>query len=79
VHAHHFVNISERKHAEADAQLLTGLQVRIRRLPAIALSAFTRTEGRLNALAAGFQMHVAKPVEMEELMTVIASLTGRLA
>ena len=48
------------------------------RLPAIALTAHTGTQDRLRALAAGFQMHVAKPVEPEELITVIASLTGRL-
>jgi PAS domain S-box-containing protein len=51
---------------------------RIRRLPAVALTAYARTEDRLNALAAGYQMHVAKPVEVEELTAVIASLTGRL-
>ncbi len=49
-----------------------------RRLPAVALTAYARSEDRLRAIAAGFQMHVAKPVEPEELITVIASLTGRL-
>lgn len=48
-----------------------------KRLPAIALSAYARLEDRTNALAAGFQMHLAKPVNMAELTTVIASLTGR--
>ncbi len=48
------------------------------RLPAIALTAHSRPQDRLRALAAGFQMHIAKPVEPEELITVIASLTGRL-
>ena len=48
------------------------------RLPAVALTAYARSEDRLRAIAAGFQMHVAKPVEPEELITVIASLTGRL-
>lgn len=46
--------------------------------PAIALTAFSRAQDRTRALAAGFQSHVAKPVELEELATVIASLTGRL-
>jgi CheY-like chemotaxis protein len=32
----------------------------------------------MRALAAGFQMHVTKPVEPRELLRVIASLTGRL-
>ncbi|HKQ76356.1 MAG TPA: PAS domain S-box protein [Blastocatellia bacterium] len=46
-------------------------------LPAIALTAHGRTEDRLRALQAGFQMHVAKPVEPAELAVVIASLTHR--
>ncbi len=45
---------------------------------AIALTAFTRARDRMRALAAGFQNHVGKPVEPDELATVIASLTGRL-
>ncbi|HWQ32105.1 MAG TPA: ATP-binding protein [Blastocatellia bacterium] len=47
------------------------------RIPAIALTADARAEGRLRALATGFQMHVPKPVEPEELIVVIASVTGR--
>jgi CheY-like chemotaxis protein len=47
-------------------------------LPAVALTAFARPEDRLRALHAGYQMHVAKPVEPAELVTVVASLTGRL-
>ncbi len=47
------------------------------RIPAVALTAFGRSEDRINALEAGFQMHVTKPVEPAELMMVIASLTGR--
>ncbi len=45
---------------------------------AVALTAFTRAQDRMRALAAGFQNHVSKPVEPDELVTVIASLTGRL-
>jgi CheY-like chemotaxis protein/anti-sigma regulatory factor (Ser/Thr protein kinase) len=44
-------------------------------IPAIALTAHGRSEDRLRALQAGFQMHVAKPVEPAELALVIASLT----
>jgi PAS domain S-box-containing protein len=47
------------------------------RVPAIALTAYARTEDRLHALRAGYQMHVPKPVEMAELMTVAASLIQR--
>jgi PAS domain S-box-containing protein len=48
-------------------------------IPAIALTALSRSEDRLKALAAGFRMHVAKPVEPAELAMVIASLSDRLA
>ncbi len=49
-----------------------------RNIPAIALTAFTRAQDRMRALSSGFQNHVSKPVEPDELTTVIASLTGRL-
>jgi CheY-like chemotaxis protein len=48
-----------------------------RRLPAVALTAYARTEDRVKALLAGFQTHVPKPVEPAELVTVIASLAQR--
>lgn len=47
------------------------------RIPAVALTAFARVEDRLKALAAGFNMHVPKPVEPAELTVVIASLIKR--
>jgi len=47
------------------------------RIPAIALTAYARTEDRMRALRAGYQMHVTKPVETPELVAVIASLIGR--
>ena len=50
-----------------------------RRVPAIALTAYARAEDRLRSLAAGFQIHVTKPVEPVELLTIVASLTGRLS
>jgi PAS domain S-box-containing protein len=46
------------------------------RIPAAALTAFARSEDRVRALAAGFQMHIAKPVEITELVIVIASLAA---
>ena len=46
-------------------------------IPAIALTAHARVEDRLRALYAGFQMHVAKPVEPTELAVVILSLINR--
>ena len=48
------------------------------RIPAAALTAYARSEDRLRALAAGFQIHVPKPVQPEELVTVVASLAGRI-
>jgi PAS domain S-box-containing protein len=47
---------------------------RLRNLPAIALTAYARTDDRQRALLAGYQMHVAKPVEPRELVAGIASL-----
>jgi PAS domain S-box-containing protein len=46
--------------------------------PAVALTAYARSEDRTKALLAGFQMHVAKPIEAAELLTTIASLTGHV-
>jgi CheY-like chemotaxis protein len=44
------------------------------RTPSAALTAFARGEDRRRALRAGFQMHVAKPVDLQELATVVACL-----
>jgi PAS domain S-box-containing protein len=45
--------------------------------PAVALSSFVRTEDRVRSLLAGFQMHLAKPLQPAELLAVVASLAGR--
>ncbi|HKX32444.1 MAG TPA: GAF domain-containing protein [Blastocatellia bacterium] len=42
--------------------------------PAIALTAYARSEDRLKALRSGFQTHVAKPIEPAELAAIIASI-----
>jgi len=47
------------------------------RTPAVALTAHARTEDRLQALTAGFDTHVCKPVEPAELVAVVASLARR--
>jgi PAS domain S-box-containing protein len=47
--------------------------------PAIALTAHARVEDRLRALSAGYQAHVAKPVEPAELVAVIVSLVRPLS
>jgi PAS domain S-box-containing protein len=46
-------------------------------IPSIALTAYGRAEDRIRALSAGFQTHVAKPVEPDELAVVILSLLKR--
>lgn len=43
-------------------------------IPAIALTAFTRKDDRERAIAAGFQLHIAKPVDPAALITAIARL-----
>ena len=47
--------------------------------PAIALTAFARSEDRTRALMAGYQIHIAKPIEPSELLATVASLSGRTA
>ena len=47
------------------------------KVSAVALTAYARTEDRLRAIRAGFQIHVPKPVELNELVTMIASLVER--
>ncbi|WP_254511460.1 PAS domain S-box protein [Anatilimnocola floriformis] len=42
--------------------------------PAVALTAFARSEDRRRALLAGFQMHLPKPVEATELLAVASNL-----
>lgn len=45
-------------------------------IPAIALTAFARPEDRRRTAAAGFQSHLAKPVDVELLVRTIARLMG---
>jgi len=43
-------------------------------IPAVALTAYARSEDRERALRAGYQVHVPKPVEPAELVATVASL-----
>ena len=52
-------------------------QSEIRGVPAAALTAFARSEDRTRALRSGFQIHLAKPIDPNELMAAIASLARR--
>ena len=45
--------------------------------PALALTAYARTEDRVRALSEGYQVHLAKPVDRYELAAVVASLGHR--
>ena len=42
--------------------------------PAIALTAFARNDDRARALAAGYQMHLGKPIDEDELVAAVASV-----
>ncbi len=46
-------------------------------VPAIAITAYARAEDRQTALAAGFDMHLAKPLDPEELLAIVAEVAGR--
>ena len=46
-------------------------------MPAAALTAYAREQDRQRATAAGFQMHLRKPVEPLEVVRAVAQLTGR--
>ena len=46
--------------------------------PALALTAYARTEDRVRALSEGYQVHLAKPVDRYELAAVVASLAERV-
>jgi PAS domain S-box-containing protein len=48
------------------------------RFPAIALTAFARSEDRTRALLAGYVAHVSKPVEPAELIATVAAVSGRV-
>ncbi|MBV9957306.1 MAG: response regulator, partial [Acidobacteria bacterium] len=48
------------------------------RTPAVALTAYARGEDRLRVLRSGYQMHVAKPVELTELLTIVTNVAGRV-
>jgi PAS domain S-box-containing protein len=45
-------------------------------VPAVALTAFARSEDRLRALEAGFSAHISKPVEPSELIATVAAILG---
>ena len=47
------------------------------RIPALALTAFARSDDRKRSLIAGYQAHLAKPFDIAELVLLVANLVGR--
>lgn len=47
-------------------------------IPAIALTAYARAQDRIRAITAGYNTHIAKPVEIDELVSVVKCLTGKI-
>ncbi len=47
-------------------------------IPAVALTAFARSEDRMRAMIAGYNLHLAKPIEPAELVVAVASLAERI-
>jgi CheY-like chemotaxis protein len=56
---------------------LRATEPRATRLPALALTAFARSEDRKRSLLAGYQAHLSKPFDVGELILSIANLIGR--
>ena len=46
-------------------------------LPAVAVTAYARSQDRTRAMLAGYQMHIAKPIEPQELLATVANFAGR--
>jgi len=47
------------------------------RIPAVALTGYASAEDRMRLLSAGYQKHVTKPFEVDELAALVASFAGR--
>ena len=51
----------------------------VRQMPAAALTAYARSEDRVKALRASFQIHLAKPIDPGELLATVAALVKPFA
>ena len=60
-------------------QLIREIRAAGSTIPAVALTAFARSEDRQRAMLAGYQVHVAKPLDPQELVITVASLLRRAA
>jgi len=54
--------------------LLARIRAMVPEIPALALTAYARASDRDRAMAAGFQQHVVKPADPEQLLRVIVAL-----
>ncbi len=59
-------------------ELMARLRREGHRLPALALTAFVRTQDRERALAAGYQMHLGKPVDAVALLSAIREVASAM-
>lgn len=76
-HARHDLLISDIGMPRQDGyELLRRLRLLGHAMPAIALTAFAQSEDRQRALAAGYSVHMSKPVEPPQLFSAIRQLTG---
>ena len=57
-------------------QMRNAGSLKLREMPAVAVTAFCTPQDRTKACSAGFQAHLAKPVDMRVLVEVVARLTG---
>ena len=53
---------------------LRALDASVATVPAAALTAFAREEDRQEALDAGFQLHLSKPIDANSLIAAVATL-----
>ena len=77
------VLISDIGMPEADGyQLIESVRLleneKYRALPAVALTAYARPEDKTRALRSGFQAHLSKPVELDELIATVAAVVNRI-
>jgi CheY-like chemotaxis protein len=49
----------------------------LRRLPALALTAFARAEDQARSLSSGFDAHLTKPMNPGQVLATVARLAGR--
>jgi CheY-like chemotaxis protein/anti-sigma regulatory factor (Ser/Thr protein kinase) len=59
------------------ARIRSSPKAAVRGLPAVAVTAYARSEDRARALRAGYQMHLSKPIDPAELLAAVASLGQR--